>query len=396
MSYRPFILETMRRGSITLVSATYGTEGHLHQNVISGPKITFPCLPEEGLYILCRNRGLQIASACDRRKCYITQVCRCAEQERPEHGHLTTLAMNARTEEQSAGYLTKRFVQDRALAWLNFYQAADEIRRLKLSSLAHPRTLSWENLFDNLAFHFDSELEEHYASTYSYRCAPRPVDKGAKECPRGLLSFIRTAWQEFVDRGDYDFRPATAFPEREDDEHSEDDEDPAYHGDGDDMSEWDDADAPIHIHIDSHGDTPSTVPPVNRKKRPRPEDDFDFIDDLIDEEFPRLKKTLPDPAQITKTPRGRPEKIHKANNTTKPDVTSDSAKTTNNNSSTTAVGIPRDELPLPVIIPPKNMLIGRGLLACSFGEQQGFGHHDTGYGRLRQPKRAVLQIASPC
>ncbi|KAI0443869.1 hypothetical protein F4803DRAFT_561371 [Xylaria telfairii] len=361
MSYKPSILDTLRRGSITLVSATYDTEGNLHQNVISGPKLGSPCLPEEGLYILCRNRGLQIASACDRRKCYITQVCRCAEQECPVHDHRTTLAMNARTEEQSARYLIKRFVQGRALAWLNFHEAVNEIRCCKLSFLAHPRTLSWDTVFDISAFHFDSELEEHYASTYSYRCTPRPVDQGVKECPWGLLSFIRNVWQEFLDRGDYGVRPETASPEPEDDEDTEDDEDiedgedAAYDGDIDDMSGWDDADAPIRIHINSH-DTPSIAPSINHKKRPRPEDDFDFIDDLIDEEFPRLKRTLLDPAQITKTPQGRPEKVHKAN-TTKLDVTSDSAKTDDYNTNIT-----HDEPSFPVIIPPKNMLIGRGLI----------------------------------
>ncbi|KAI0458356.1 hypothetical protein F5B21DRAFT_500614 [Xylaria acuta] len=423
MSYKPSILETMRRGPITLVSATYGTSGQLHQNVISGPKLTVLCLPEEGLYVLCRNRGLQIASACDRRKCYITQVCRCTEQQHPIHEHMTAVAANAGTQEQSVEHLAKKFMQDRALAWLNLYEAADEIRSLRLCFLAHPRTLSWDSVFDDLAFHFDSELEEHYASTHSYRCASRRVGKGVRECPRDLLDFVRNVWQEFLDRGDYDFRPVTtAFPGRrredddddDDDEDSADGEDAAYDGDVDDMSEWDDADAPIHLNSRSSSHTPRSIAPsINHKKRPRRDDDFDFIDDLIDEEFPRLKKTMRRPPQQAReiakhTSQGRPEKIHKANSTTMSDITSTSTKPNNNNNnnsnsishrtSTAAANILHEGPPAPVIIPPKNMLIGRGLAGCSFGEQQqqGFGNRGNGCGRLGQPVRAVLRVASPC
>ncbi|RYC56843.1 hypothetical protein CHU98_g9367 [Xylaria longipes] len=387
----------MRRGPITLVSATYGADGQLHQNVISGPKLIFLCLPEEGLYVLYRNRGLQIASACDRRKCYITQVCRCTEQH-PVHRHMTTGTMNTGTEEQ---HLAKRFIRDRVLAWINFNEAADELRSLRLCFLAHPRTLSWDNVFDNIAFHFDSELEEHYASMHSYGCAPRVIDGGMKEHSQSLLGFIGNAWQEFLDSGDYDYRVATAPPKREDDdEYSIDDEDPAYDGDIDDMSEWDDADTPIHEN--GHSYTPSTAPSINHKKRPRPEDDFDFIDDLIDEEFPRLKKIMLEPQQVrdsvTHTSQGRPEKIQKANNTAKSDITSGITNLDNNSNSyrTAAANIPHGELPVPVIIPPKNMLIGRGLVGCSFGERQDFGNRDNGYGRLGQPARAVLRVASPC
>ncbi|KAI1757443.1 hypothetical protein F4782DRAFT_546598 [Xylaria castorea] len=413
MSHKPSIFEIMRRGPITLVSATYGIDGQLHQNVISGPKPALLCLPEEGLYILYRNHGLQIASACDRRNCYITQVCGCAEQQHAVHGHMATLATNSRTEEQTAKHLAKRFMQDRALAWLNLYEAANEIRSLRLCFLAHPRTLSWDNVFDdNFAFHFDSELEEHYSSTYSYRCVSRSVNEGAKGCPQGLLGFISDAWQEFLDRGGHDFRRATAFPEREDDdddEHTEDDEDYAYGGDVDDLSEWDDADSPIHVN--GHDCTPSsTAPPsINHRKRPRPEDDFDFIDDLIDEEFPRLKRAMLKPPRQAReettaklTSLGRPEKIRKTNSTTtESDITSDSTETDNNrnsrHASTTAADILREDPPAPVIIPPKNMLIARGLADCSFGEQQGFGDRDNGYSRrLGQSLRGAIWVASPC
>jgi hypothetical protein len=78
MSHKLAIWETMRCRPITLVSATHGPDGQLHQEVIAGPRLALNSgLPEEGLYILYHNRGLQIAStACDQRRCGITQVCR--------------------------------------------------------------------------------------------------------------------------------------------------------------------------------------------------------------------------------------------------------------------------------------------------------------------------------
>ncbi|KAI1738329.1 hypothetical protein F4680DRAFT_467540 [Xylaria scruposa] len=402
MYRQPSILETIRRGPVTLVSATYGTDEQLHHNIISGPEPALLCLPEEGLYILYQNRGLQIASACDQRKCYMAQVCCCTEQQHAVYRHMTAIAMNTGTEEQSAKRLAKRFIQDRALAWLNFHEVADEIRSLRLCFLAHPRTLSWDNLFGNFAFYFDSEREEHYTSAHDYRCAPPSIDRGGKESLQGFLGFIGNAWQEFLNRGDYDLKQATAFRERGDDEYTEEeDEDHAYDGDVDDLSEWDDTDSPIRTKI--HDYTSSTAPAINHKKRPRQEDDFDFIDDLIDEEFPQLKKPMLEPQQATesaKQPRrdslGRPEKIRKTSNATESDITSGIMKMNNSHSrrtSMTAANIPHEDRPAPVIIPPKNMFIARGLADCSFGEQQGFGNYNT---RLGQSVGVNLRVASPC
>ncbi|KAI0554952.1 hypothetical protein F4679DRAFT_579296 [Xylaria curta] len=391
MYRQPSVLETIRRGPVTLVSVTYGTDGQLHPNIISGPEPALLCLPEEGFYILYQNRGLQIASACDQRKCYMAQVCRCMEQQHAVHKHMTTIAMSTGTEEQSAKHLAKRLIQDSALAWLNFHEVADEIRSLKLCFLAHPRTLSWDSPFGNFAFYFDSELEEHYAWAHNYRCAPPSINRGGKECSQGLLGFIGNAWQEFLNRGDYGFKNAAAFQELEDAEYTEEDEDHAYNGDVDDLSEWDDADSPIRTQ--SHDCTPSTAPAINHRKRSRQEDDFDFIDDLIDEEFPQLKKPMLEPQQATEQPRraslGRPEKIQKTSKAAESDITSGITKMNNGGSrrkSMTAVNIPHEDRPAPIIIPPKNMLIARGFADCSFGEQFSF----------RQPMGVNLSVASLC
>ncbi|KAI0874726.1 hypothetical protein GGS24DRAFT_458333 [Hypoxylon argillaceum] len=278
---------------ITLVSMTYGVDGQPHQNVISGPKLAFSCLPEEGLYIIYKDRGVQIASVCRRRKCCITQVCRCMEQQQHIDADVTTVAANAGTKQQNAQDLSRRFGLYFSLAWFRFYEVETKIRALRLCFLAHPRTLSWDNVFGNAAFHFDSELEEHYASIHSYRfptTMPQITAKGLTDCSRRLINSIGHAWREFLECEYYNSKPVAAYSDLVwEKDKIEDFGNGADDGDLD-ISEWDDADAPI-LTTPVQGQ-PSIILPDHQKKRPKFETDFDLIDDLIEEEFPRLKNTL--------------------------------------------------------------------------------------------------------
>ncbi|KAI3336563.1 hypothetical protein HD806DRAFT_9962 [Xylariaceae sp. AK1471] len=351
MSHKLPIWETMRRRPITLVSATYGPDGQLHQDIISGPKLAFPCLPEEGLYILYRNRGLQIASAaCDRRRCYITQVCRCTEEQQQQHIHTNT---NTRTQQhgRGCGYA--------ALAWLHLYEAAETTRSLRLCFLAHPCTLSWDNVLGNVAFHFDSELEEHYASTCTYKC-PAPFHsngiKGGrgmkgKECPPGLVvGFIRDVWKEFLDHGGHNFRGVVTLSddETEDGEDNDRSDDETDEDDDDDRWEWDDVDVPITVSVPV---TAATASHILRRRR-KTEHEFDLIDDVIEEEFPRVKKTLQLRLQLQKRQQQHESKEHKK---TRTDTVLHSSS--HHGISTNRI-LHRKGPPAPVIIPPKNMVIG--------------------------------------
>ncbi|TGJ87385.1 hypothetical protein E0Z10_g1382 [Xylaria hypoxylon] len=376
MSNKAPVWEIMRRRPTTLVSVTYGTDGQLHQNVISGPKLAFLCLFEEGLYILHGNRGLQIASTCDRRKCYITQVCHCAEQQQCIYANINTTIAETRKEHNHTQQLVRRYGQGCVLSRLHLYEAADEIRSLRLCFLAHPRTLSWGSVFDSFAFHFDSELEEHYASIRSYAFPAhtwQTPGKGVKECPQGFIELIKDTWKEFLDCGGHSFKPAIPLPEREDNKRHTNDKDV------DDTSEWDDADVPLHGRNHTS---------MNRhKKLPVPEDNFDFdlIDDLIEEEFPRLKKTLQKPRQAKESK--KKHRTLRRKFATKYKVKSDS--------NCTKVAKTLDEgPPVPVIIPPKNMLIGRGLEGCSFGTQRDFVKYEESW----RPYRTTvdIRVALPC
>ncbi|KAF2965787.1 hypothetical protein GQX73_g7789 [Xylaria multiplex] len=367
------VWETTRCRPVTLVSVTYGVDGQLQQHVISGPKLAFFCPYEEGLYLLYRNRGLQIASTCDRRKCCITQVCYCTEQHQCTHANINTTTTTTEIEkkQRTTRQLARDYRYGCLLAWLRLYEAADEIRSLRFCFLAHPRTLSWDNIFDKFAFYFDSELEEHYASMHSYMYPAQtrqPFDKGVKECPRGFIDFVKDTWREFLDCGNHNFKPVMELLGWGDEEiHTN-------ATDMDDLSDWDDADVPIHDH--------DRVLPNCHKQLPMPEgnSDFDLIEDLIEEEFPRLKNTLKMPHQATR------DSVEQDNYILRDQVAT-RGRASSNSSHSGQVKHIQERLPAPVIIPPKNMLVGRGLEDCPFFAQE----HDDSHDCLADPR-----VALPC
>ncbi|KAJ2989106.1 hypothetical protein NUW58_g3637 [Xylaria curta] len=392
MSYKSSIWQAMRYLPVTLVSATYGTDGQLRQNIISGPELAPLSLPEEGLYICefsSRNRGLQIASARDQRKCYLTQVCRCTEQQQCMHGHATTPTANLMAEQQSTRHASRGSGKDRMLAWLNLYQAVDKIRSLRICFLTQPRTLSWNNVFENLAFRFDSDLEEHYTSSHSYKYpAPIPqyTDNGAKECPWGFISFVRDAWRAFLGCEDYDVNPVAMCSEREDECCAKGTGKFTEDGELDDISDWDDADTPIHGHAQGY----AAVSQPDNCKRGRPEDEFDLIDDLIEEEFPRLKKTLQNAQHKSRA-------VPNMDNEEKTDTAIGGTGTENCTNHMSVASIVHKSPPAPVIIPPKNMLIGRGLSGCFLDTQQGPNSFDERRRMFRSPRSAAaLRMTSTC
>lgn len=322
--------QIMQRCPITLVSATYDADGQLRQKVISGPKLAPSCLPDEGIYLICRDRGLQIASACDRRRCYITQMCDCAgkqeQQEEYTYTNKTTTSpatiarTNTETEKGCVQGFPEGSGQDYALSRLYFYEAADATRSLRLCFLAHPRplSLSRDDVFDGVVFDFDSGLDEQYSALaaldynnshsngnghnngnsngYGYKRPKKFFPLwGRKKRPGNMIDILREAWREFLERGDHQFGPVKIFSGPgwgwEDEDEKDENEDGNSNDEGEedededdkgvDVSEWDDADTPIYTHPHAHThprphDHIPIVAPSNQhadnKKRPRPEE----------------------------------------------------------------------------------------------------------------------------
>jgi hypothetical protein len=250
--------------------------------------------------------------------------------------------------------------------------------------------LSWDrDVFGNFAFHFDSELEEGYASTRTYRCpAPAPAPSkyssifsstggvvgGKESCPLGLMGIVRDAWMEFLERGNYYFRTVIPLPEDEDDE---DGEEGGIMHDSIGESEWDDADVPVPVSVPPNHHCNRKSCNKNKKPSEDPEDfDFDFIDDVIEEEFPRIKKTLL-LRQQQRQHENKHKPLHNSNN--KPSITHDWTNS--------AGGVQPQTRPAPVVIPPKNMAIGR---VQDSGGNFGRRHHDHGKEEKNYASRAAL------
>ncbi|KAI0976036.1 hypothetical protein F4678DRAFT_482312 [Xylaria arbuscula] len=329
MSNKLSTWEFMRYGPSTLVSATYGGSGQLHQNIISGPKLAFDCLPEEGIYILYRNRGIQIASAfCDRRKCSTTHICYCSEQQQCLYGN-TNSTVEPGAEGTSTQDVVNGRLKARVRAWLHLPEAAKAVRAHGLCFLAYPRTISWDNVFEELTFDFDSASIKGYEYPADNLSA---CSKGAKECPKRVMELISDAWRDFLDSGDYGIKPTITSPR--DEKLTEDDQNRIDNVG--DVSEWDDVDIPIYVHA-------STAQRDQQKGRSKLNEvfGFDLIEDLIEQEFPRLGTRL--------------QRLRAAK-------TSATTQQRGNTSNTRTTSADNKDAPVPVITPPKNMRVGRGVV----------------------------------
>ncbi|KAI1115043.1 hypothetical protein F5Y14DRAFT_450403 [Nemania sp. NC0429] len=270
MAFRPSMQQIMETSSITLMSATYDADGQVCTRVILGPEeaVVTSSLPEEGVYLICKNHGLQLSSPCERRRCYTTQICHCTEQQQDgeddyTYRHMTLAstsivpAADAGTRQQKGRGLTRYFAprsrarapsfQDSPLARLYFFEAAEATRSLKFCFRASPRTLSLarDDALDDLVLEFDSGLgggrqdamapqdcgsrngggskggsinglRNRYRNGigigygYGRKLSFLPW-VGERPRPAEVTDILREAWKGFIDRGDHHFGPVKIF-----------------------------------------------------------------------------------------------------------------------------------------------------------------------------------------
>ncbi|KAI1826186.1 hypothetical protein F4861DRAFT_118008 [Xylaria intraflava] len=278
MSHKPSIRGTARYQPAALVPLIHNTDRKLQQNIMASPKPADSILLEDGLYILCQKRGLLIASAaCDGRKAYITHICYCCCAERQQTHHIDVYAGSG-TQQRDSQQADKECAQDFLPNRHRRCGAAEQTGSLRLCVVENPEALARDGISDTSSFHSDSEPEGHRAQTpiCTYPGAePQATGKSAKGCPSSVVGFVRGAWRKFLDRGHYGGRRR---PKQGDSDTDGDDVG------RDDASEWDDADVPIsdrdHTTLDQSVDESG------------PGHDFDLFDDVIEEEFPRIKKAL--------------------------------------------------------------------------------------------------------
>ncbi|KAI1189882.1 hypothetical protein F5B17DRAFT_428039 [Nemania serpens] len=357
--------DIMQRCPVTLASAKVDADGLLHTEIISGPDFgDNSSLPEEGLFLICRERALLIAAPCYENICGIAQICRCygSEQEQAQHvcaSNTTAAAFIVNTERrrhQRRCISLKNFIsQDSVLSRLYFFEAVDAAHSLQFSLLAYPQTLTleWE-VNDDLMYHIDTWFEEpQQEQQHSPTAAGNSGngnDKGykGKKCPVYMMDVLCKWWKKFLERGDHQSRLVKIFSEpgwdkehkehegwnqkdqNEDEDGNKDDEDNNWI----DVSEWDDADTPIHSqtstststhahahaqtqthphpHVDEHTSiaTSSIQHTDNDKKRPWEEEegdfdcdlnsDFDMIEDVMEDFPPILRPQCVSACEISK------------------------------------------------------------------------------------------------
>ncbi|KAI1094596.1 hypothetical protein F5B19DRAFT_18084 [Rostrohypoxylon terebratum] len=305
----------------TVVAASYDVDSQLRVDVISGNKTNVD-FPDEGVFVIYRNRALQIAAPpCDQRKCNISQICRC---------HSPQLAAQGALHDNSSAKGAVRWPMRKPCShclfnWLHLYQATDAASQLHMKCLQHPRSLTLTTLHGEEAFYYDSEIEdEHIHSKNNGNSSKYAGVKSS--CSSTVFEWMTDAWTEFTDCCCW--CKTTSITALSDSECGAPDEESSSNGQGnsDDDWDWDDFDTPCKQKSQS-SDSES--------------EDYDFIEDLVDTEFPKLRKsneTLIAAGLQAKAKLSRHPAI-------------------NNDDDSTA----EDDIPAPVVIPPKNMAVGQGL-----------------------------------
>ncbi|KAI1454967.1 hypothetical protein F4805DRAFT_460207 [Annulohypoxylon moriforme] len=305
---------------ITVVATSYGGGGQLQTNVIAGRKCSYSVdFPDEGVFVIHRNRALQIAAPpCDQRRCNVSRICRCYNPSLSTQGAL----LNRHASKKGAArWPIRRPCSHCLFNWLHLYQATEAADKLNMKYLQYPRSLTLTTLQGHEAFYYDGEIEVHHVRSKRNGNVGRSTNL-KYSCPPNVFEWMTDTWNEFRDCCCSKPSSITALSDSESDISNEDCPNNEQ-GEFDNDWDWDDLDIPCKK------TSASSVPEL---------EDYDFIEDFVDKEFPKLKNC--NRTKFNAEPRSKPELHVSAND-------NDSGE--------------EDDDPVPVIIPPKNMAVGKGL-----------------------------------
>ncbi|KAI1268615.1 hypothetical protein F5Y18DRAFT_236389 [Xylariaceae sp. FL1019] len=255
------ICKSTRNRPVTLISTIQDPDGQMRQNVLCGPEPAIsPYFEEEGIYILYKSRALQIAAApCDQRRCNMTCVCTCAAVGSNIH-------LRSNDQHQHIPKPPKGCTAECMASWLHLYEAVEQTRSLEFCFLAHPRSLTWDDSPGNTTFTYDSEVEDLYTATKAWRYTWPCTKKSSRRDPCKVMLGIQESWKQFLEAGGHRIPAVVALTDEPGDESR------------DNLTEWDDSDVPL--------------PEENNEEQA---DEFDTIEDLIEEEFPKLRSRSTSP-----------------------------------------------------------------------------------------------------
>ncbi|KAI1213415.1 uncharacterized protein F4807DRAFT_410994 [Annulohypoxylon truncatum] len=306
---------------ITVVATSYAVDGQLRNKVIAGKKRSYNVdFPDEGVFVIYRNRALQIAAPpCDQRKCNISQICRCHNPRLSTQG---ALLHHHASKGGAVRWPTWKPCSHCLFNWLHLYQATEAANKFNMKYLQHPRSLTLATLHGEEAFYYDGEIEEQHVRSESNGNTGRSTNL-KYSCPSNVFEWMTDAWNEFRECSCCNSASITALSDYESDAPNED-YSSSDQGKLDNEWDWDDLDIPCKR---------------TRTSSVSEFEDYDFIEDLVDKEFPKLRKR--NAASIDAGHRSKAETY--------------SSSVDDGDSSV------EDDDPAPVIIPPKNMAVGQGL-----------------------------------
>ncbi|KAI1144633.1 hypothetical protein F5Y05DRAFT_33776 [Hypoxylon sp. FL0543] len=307
---------------VTVIAAFHGLDSQFQYEVISGSKKAplNPDFPEEGVYILYKNRALQIAGPpCDQRKCTISRLCRCNSSV---FSNIGNLGQQQNSKRRATAWPMWKPCSECLFNWLRLHQATETANRLNMQCLQHPRALTLVSLNDRETFSYDGELEDESFRSNRNGNSLAPIDSKLS-CSTRRFEWMCDAWSEFVNCGCCKPGSITAMSDCEEEAHGE------YcssseHDNLDSDSDWDDLDIPCE--------------PTRASSLSDP-NEYDFIEDLIDEEFPKLRKS-----KSTETHSTLPSKVEEARLGAEERSFDE-----------------EEDTPAPVIVPPKDLAVGKGL-----------------------------------
>lgn len=255
--------------------------GDLTQVHISGNKTkSVVSFLEEGLYILCGDRAVQIGAVyCELRACGRARICSCKDYNsltdkifptsyNTRHLKNWTLIDGPQAFKPCNGCLYD---------WLNLQAVLECAQQHNFQLLRAPRTLFATLQMDRIVLAYDDKLSLDHVWD-SFTSINLTLD--FKQCPSHIPTWILETWHDFLGQNGYSSDNSSAAS----------DESP----EGENEFGWDDCDSPTHAcspgspyadfdRIDNLGEEEFNATEA-------PEDGFDFFDDIIEAEFPNVYK----------------------------------------------------------------------------------------------------------
>jgi hypothetical protein len=280
--------------TINVLSTEFDHSGRQIVTMVSGTVPTSLDFPENGVYVVIQNRALQVASAaCERRRCSFTGVCSCTTA----HDLKSIIQYGT----GACRFFDRGTVCGNGLVSGSFFQGVvEEVQSLGMSFLRAPRMLTRATCYMTGGFDYDTELVQDIVSI------PFNPDSANEESEIHALNALRglhDAWVDFLDKqgpratrlndtygSDPGYQSLTVDAWYEGDI-------PQRRGAGIGFELVDSSNSQVLVQHSRKRRSSASLPVSTQSSKVRKityDEDFDDINDLIEEEFPGLSAHIRD------------------------------------------------------------------------------------------------------